>query len=89
MCPAAFIILLMKIGCTKYTAGSGAFLRRSDHAPFWEAGIPAMNFTDTANLRYAAYHCADGEDVIDNLNHQFATKIIQTAVFSAAIALNN
>jgi Zn-dependent M28 family amino/carboxypeptidase len=30
--------------------------RRSDHAPFWDAGVGAVMVTDTANLRSAHYH---------------------------------
>jgi Zn-dependent M28 family amino/carboxypeptidase len=29
---------------------------RSDHAPFWEAGIPALMWTDTAEFRNPNYH---------------------------------
>jgi hypothetical protein len=29
---------------------------RSDHLPFWEAGIPAVQVTDTANYRNPHYH---------------------------------
>lgn len=32
---------------------------RGDHVAFWEAGIPALQVTDTANFRYAAYHRPD------------------------------
>lgn len=31
-------------------------LRRSDHAPFWLAGIPAVMISDTANFRNPYYH---------------------------------
>src|SRR5262245_17521778 len=29
---------------------------RSDHVPFWEAGVPAVQITDTANFRNPHYH---------------------------------
>jgi Zn-dependent M28 family amino/carboxypeptidase len=29
---------------------------RSDHVPFWEAGLPAVQITDTANFRNPHYH---------------------------------
>lgn len=29
---------------------------RSDHVVFWEAGVPALMVTDTANFRYQHYH---------------------------------
>lgn len=31
-------------------------IRRSDQAPFWDVGIPALMVTDTAPFRYPAYH---------------------------------
>jgi len=41
-------------------------LMRSDHAPFWEKGIPAVFVTDTANFRNANYHTArDTPDTLD------------------------
>lgn len=29
---------------------------RSDHVPFWEAGLPALMLTDTAEFRNPNYH---------------------------------
>ncbi len=63
-------------------------LRRSDHASFWSAGFPAINITDTANMRYAGYHCEDEQDAIKNLNNDFTTRIIRSTVFAASTALN-
>ncbi|MEM8505174.1 MAG: M28 family peptidase [Cyanobacteria bacterium P01_D01_bin.1] len=41
-------------------------LLRSDHAPFWERGIPAVFVTDTANFRNPHYHTAtDTPDTLD------------------------
>ena len=41
-------------------------LWRSDHAPFWEAGIPALFFTDTGPFRSDRYHTpADRSDALD------------------------
>lgn len=41
-------------------------LRRSDHTPFWVAGIPAVMITDTANFRNPHYHqMSDAADTID------------------------
>jgi Zn-dependent M28 family amino/carboxypeptidase len=41
-------------------------LRRSDHAPFWSAGIPAVMISDTANFRNPHYHqSTDTPDTID------------------------
>ncbi len=42
---------------------------RSDHAPFWYQGIPAVLITDTANLRSPHYH--QPSDTISNLDPEF------------------
>jgi len=49
--------------------------RRSDHAPFWDAGYPAIMVTDTANLRNPHYHTAS--DRIETLNVDMMAKIAQ------------
>lgn len=65
-----------------------ADLRRSDHAAFWEQDIPAAMITDTSEFRYANYHCRNGlEDVVENLNQEFSTKVIQASVAAAAESL--
>jgi len=57
--------------------------RRSDHAPFWDAGIPAVLLTDTAELRVPeAYHRP--EDVVESLDRGFLYGNAQT--LSAALA---
>ena len=39
---------------------------RSDHIHFWQAGLPAIMITDTANFRYAHYHkMTDTPDRLD------------------------
>jgi Zn-dependent M28 family amino/carboxypeptidase len=39
---------------------------RSDHVPFWEAGLPAIMINDTANFRNPNYHTAsDRPDTLD------------------------
>ena len=43
--------------------------RRSDHAPFWDLGFPAIMITDTANMRNPHYHQAS--DHIDTLDLAF------------------
>ncbi len=52
---------------------------RSDHAPFWYQGIPAVLVTDTAELRSPHYH--QPSDSINNLDRSFF-------VGSAQIILN-
>ena len=58
-------------------------LQRSDHGSFWGIGVPAMMITDTANYRNPHYHCREGEDSIDTLNHDFATQVIQSVLAAA------
>ncbi len=43
--------------------------RRSDHAVFWDAGVPALLLTDTANLRSPHYHTAG--DALSTLDLPF------------------
>ncbi|TNF26354.1 MAG: M20/M25/M40 family metallo-hydrolase [Deltaproteobacteria bacterium] len=61
---------------------AAADLRLSDHGPFWMHGIPALMISDTAELRYPAYHCHDGEDVIAGLDLAFATRVVAATVAS-------
>lgn len=54
----------------------GQFLpdtRRSDHAPFWDAGYNAVMVTDTANLRNPHYHCST--DTLATLDLDFLTNV--------------
>ncbi len=55
---------------------------RSDHAHYWEAGIPAIFLTDTGEFRSDNYHRPD--DTPDSLNFPF---VRQVAVAAAAAAL--
>lgn len=48
-------------------------LGRSDHVPFWEAGLPALMWTDTAEFRNPNYHTRG--DVPDTLNYSFLAKV--------------
>jgi len=59
-------------------------LQRSDHGPFWERGYPALFVGDSAELRYPAYHCQSGDDVIENLSFGFATQTVQATVAAVA-----
>ncbi len=49
--------------------------RRSDHAPFWDEGYPALLITDTAELRNPHYHKAS--DRIETLNIEMMARITQ------------
>src|SRR5205814_2142611 len=58
-------------------------LSRSDHAPFWLAGIPAVMITDTANFRNPHYHRKT--DTITTIDFDFATKVSELVVAATLI----
>jgi len=64
---------------------------RSDHSRFWDAGIPAMMVTDTANFRYKHYHQpTDTPEKVDY--HRIADIAAATATViaeTAELILNN
>jgi len=62
-------------------------MRRSDHAPFWDMGFPATFVGDSAELRYPAYHCKQGDDVVANLSFDFAAQTLRAAAFALATEL--
>lgn len=47
--------------------------RRSDHAPFWDRGYPAIMLTDTTNFRSPHYHRPS--DTLETLNLDFAAAV--------------
>jgi len=56
--------------------GNGEMLpdtRRSDHAPFWDQGYPAIMVTDTTNFRSPHYH--QPTDTLETLNLLFAADV--------------
>lgn len=61
-------------------------LSRSDHAPFWRAGYPALMLTDTAELRNPRYHCGLGDDDIDSVDVEFALMTTATVIGGLAAA---
>jgi len=63
-------------------------LRRSDHAPFWQADIPAIFLTDTGDFRNPAYHCLGSEeDTVAALDFGFAQRVVMATVGAAAEAV--
>jgi len=56
-------------------------LHRSDHAPFWEAGVPALMWTDTSEFRNPHYHCAT--DTPDTLDYDFLAQVARLALARA------
>lgn len=55
-------------------------IRRSDHAPFWDAGYQAAIVTDTANVRNPNYHRPT--DTLDTLDLPFATNVTKAMLAS-------
>jgi hypothetical protein len=51
---------------------------RSDHAPFWSRGYPAVMLTDTANFRSRHYHRSS--DTIETLDLEFAARVMAAAI---------
>ena len=56
--------------------------RRSDHAPYWDAGVPAVFLTDTANFRNPNYHRPS--DTLDTVDVALVAKV--TRATAAAVA---
>jgi Zn-dependent M28 family amino/carboxypeptidase len=50
--------------------------RLSDHASFWDAGLPALMVTDTAFFRNPNYHLAS--DTIDTLDFMFMARPVES-----------
>ncbi|MGL4549542.1 MAG: M28 family peptidase [Gemmataceae bacterium] len=57
-------------------------LLRSDHAPFWEAGVPAVMWTDTSEFRNPHYHRAS--DTPQTLDYYFVADAARLALARAA-----
>ncbi len=55
---------------------------RSDHAPFWAAGIPAVMLTDTANFRNPHYHSPS--DTPETLDYDFLATVTHALVATVA-----
>lgn len=53
-------------------------LNRSDHAPFWKAGIPSIMWTDTSEFRNPHYHRAS--DTPDTLDYDFVSQVTKLAL---------
>lgn len=53
---------------------------RSDHVAFWRHGIPAIQLTDTADLRNPRYHT--GLDLPDTIDHQRLADTVVACAFA-------
>jgi hypothetical protein len=57
-------------------------LGRSDHAPFWIAGTPALMLNDGANFRNPHYH--KSTDLIGTINFTFMHNVVKAAIATLA-----
>src|SRR5262249_17909629 len=71
------LALQIYLGIEKYIG----HLLRSDHAPFWEAGIPAIMWTDTSEFRNPHYH--QTSDTPDTLDYAFLSQVASLALARA------
>ncbi|HKQ39575.1 MAG TPA: M28 family peptidase, partial [Verrucomicrobiae bacterium] len=55
-------------------------LGRSDHVPFWEAGLPALMWTDTSEFRNPNYHTHG--DLPETLNYPFLAQVTRSLTAS-------
>lgn len=62
----------------KMIEGISHHLLRSDHAPFWRAGLPALMWTDTAEFRNPHYH--QPTDTPDTLDYDFLAGVTRILV---------
>lgn len=60
-----------------------AHLDRSDHAPFWSRGVPAIMLTTTASFRNRHYHLEG--DVPDNVDCERVTRVAVAVAAAAAV----
>lgn len=82
-CAAEYVPNLKVISLAVPGTGSLApDLRRSDHAKFWDAGIPALMLTDGANFRNFNYHTEN--DVIETINFEFMEDVVKATIATAA-----
>jgi Peptidase family M28 len=65
----------------------GSDLIRSDHAPFWEAGIGAVLITDTANFRNPHYH--QPSDTLETIDSTFFVGSAQMVINAVARLLQS
>jgi Zn-dependent M28 family amino/carboxypeptidase len=56
-------------------------LNRSDHAPFWQADIPSIMWTDTSEFRNPHYH--QTTDTPQTLDYDFMTQVSKLALARA------
>lgn len=60
---------------------AGHPLFRSDHVAFWEAGVPALMLTDTAEFRNPNYH--QPSDTAESLTPEFWRNVVAATLVAA------
>jgi Zn-dependent M28 family amino/carboxypeptidase len=69
---------LLKTFLVDFIPGNGDAIpdtQRSDHAPFWMIGVPAVMVTDTSNFRNPHYH--KPTDTIETLDLKRMTRVVE------------
>jgi len=75
----------LKVFDTAFLPRRIANVDRSDHAAFWDIGVPAFMLTDTANFRNPHYHKAtDTVDTIDEDRYIAVVRAVVAAVHHLA-----
>lgn len=75
--PTPVMALKIYLGVERYFG----HLLRSDHAPFWSAGIPAVMWTDTSEFRNPHYHRVT--DTPATLDYEFLATVTRLALARA------
>lgn len=77
---ATYLSGFQVLGLKVYMGAERVFpvLKRSDHVPFWGAGIPALMWTDTAEFRNPNYH--KPSDTPDTLDYNFLRNVTRLAL---------
>ena len=57
-------------------------LLRSDHSPFWQAGIPALMLTNSSEFRNPYYHTVN--DTLGAINFTFMSRVVKAVIATAA-----
>lgn len=71
------VALKIRLGIERFIAD----LHRSDHAPFWEAGLASLMWTDTSEFRNPHYHRET--DTPDTLDYDFLSHVARLALARA------
>lgn len=61
---------------------AGETFRSSDHASFWNAGLPALSIGDTGDARNYSYHSPD--DTVDQIDFNFLQNVVKATVATLA-----